>query len=163
MTVVVEDENRPGAGGWVQDTVQVPRIGGLPQLSDIAIAQAEGGSWTRDGETYLQVTPAHITNPDGSIHTYFEVYGVDPGTRYDVEFRMVREDDAERIWRIEPGDLAFRLQFSSQMTGDIGRHHLRLDLSDTEPGEYVLGVRIQDESSKAYSLPSVTDVFVRGR
>jgi hypothetical protein len=77
-----------------------------------------------------------------------------------VEFRLVRERDAERIWRIEPGDLAFRLQFSSRMTGDIGRHHLRLDLSGTEPGEYVLGVRIQDDSSKAYSLPSVTDVFV---
>lgn len=163
VTVVVEDENRPGAGGWVQDTVQIPRVGGLPQLSDIAIARATGGTWTRDGETYLQVTPAHITNPDGSILTYFEVYGIDPGTRYDVEFRMVREGDAERIWRIEPGDLAFRLQFSSQMMGDIGRHHLRLDLSGTEPGEYVLGVRIQDERSKAYSLPSVTNVFVRGR
>lgn len=160
VTFVVEDLNRQAGGSWIQDTVQVPRIGGLPQLSDIAIAQSTGGTWTRDGETFLQVTPAHITNPDGSIRTYFEVYGVDPGTRYDVEFRMVREDDAERIWRIEPGDLAFRLQFSSQMTGDIGRHHLRLELSDTESGEYVLGVRIQDESSKAYSLPSVTDVFV---
>jgi len=160
FTFVVEDLNRDAGGSWIQDTVQVPRIGGLPQLSDIAVAQATGGSWTRDGETYLQVTPAHVTNPDGSIHTYFEVYGVDPGTRYDVEFRMVRDDDAERIWRIETGDLAFRLQFSSQMTGDIGRHHLRLDLSGTEPGEYVLGVRIQDESSKAYSLPSVIDLFV---
>jgi hypothetical protein len=46
------------------------------------------------------------------------------------------------------------------MPGDI---HLRLDLSDTEPGEYVLAVRIQDDESKAYSLPSVTDVFVAER
>lgn len=163
LTFVVEDQNAPGSGAWVQDTVQVPAIGGLPQLSDIAIAQSEGGSWTRDGKTYLQVTPAHVSNPDGSIQTYFEVYGVDPGTRYDVEFRMVPTDAAERIWRIEPDDLAFRLQFTSRMSGAIGRHHLRLDLGDTDPGSYVLAVRIQDEETKAYSLPSVTDVFVPER
>ncbi|MFW6031529.1 MAG: hypothetical protein ACOC9T_02970, partial [Myxococcota bacterium] len=111
FTVVVEDLNAPGAGNWHQDTINVPSIGGLPQLSDIAVAQAEGGTWTRDGETFLKVTPAHITNPDGSIHTYFEVYGVDPGTRYDVELRLAPTEAAERIWRLEPDDLGFRLQF----------------------------------------------------
>lgn len=160
LTVVVDDLNEPKAGNWVNDTVNVPRIGGLPQLSDIAVAQSEGGTWTRDGETFLNVSPAHVTSPDGSIHTYFEVYGVDAGTHYDVEFRMVPSDAAERIWRIDPGDLAFRLQFSAQMSGDIGRHHLRLDLGDTKPGAYVLAVRIQDEKTKAYSRPSVTDVFI---
>lgn len=163
LTVVIEDANAPGSGAWIQDTINVPRIGGLPQLSDIAVAQSEGGTWTRDGETYLNVSPAHVTNPDGSIHAYFEVYGVDPGTRYDVEFRMVPSEAAERIWRIDPGDLAFRLQFSAQMPGDIGRHHLRLDLGDTKPGAYVLAVRIQDEKTKAYSLPSVTDIFIPDR
>jgi len=163
LTVVIEDLNAPGTGAWIQDTVNVPAIGGLPQLSDIAVAQAEGGSWTRDGVTYLQVSPAHVTNPDGSIHTYFEVYGVRPGTAYDVELRLTETDAAERIWRLKPGDLGFRLEFTAEMAGDIGRHHLRLDLGDTEPGEYVLAVRIQDEDSGAYSLPSVTDVFVAER
>jgi hypothetical protein len=37
------------------------------------------------------------------------------------------------------------------------------DLGDTEPGEYILAVRIQDEKSKAYSLPAITDVFVAER
>jgi len=160
ITVVVEDLNEPPAGNYHRDTVNVPAIGGLPQLSDIAVAQAVGGTWTRDGRTFLQVTPAHITNPDGSIHTYFEVYGVRPGTRYEVEFRLTETDAAERIWRLEPDDLAFRLQFTSEMEGEIGRHHLELDLSETEPGEYALAVRIQDEDSGAYSLPAVTDVFV---
>lgn len=160
LTVVIEDLNAPGSGAWIQDTVNVPAIGGLPQLSDIAVAQSEGGTWTRDGETFLQVSPAHVTNPDGSIHTYFEVYGVQPGARYGVEFRLAPVEASERIWRLEPDDLGFRLRFTSEMPGDIGRHHLRLDLSDTEPGEYVLAVRIQDEASRAYSLPSVTDMFV---
>jgi len=163
LTVVIEDLNAPGTGAWIQDTINVPAIGGLPQLSDIAVAQAEGGTWTRDGETFLQVSPAHVTNPDGSIHTYFEVYGVRSGTAYDVELRLAPRDAAERIWRLGPGDLGFRLEFTSEMAGDIGRHHLRLDLGDTEPGEYVLAVRIQDADTRAYSLPSVTDVFVAER
>ncbi len=160
ITVVVQDGNDPRAGNWVQDTINVPAIGGLPQLSDIAVARAEGGTWTRDGQTFLRVTPNHVTNPDGSIHTYFEAYGVRPGTRYEVEFRLTETDAAGRIWRLEPDDLAFRLQFTSEMEGDIGRHHLRLDLGDTEPGAYVLAVRIQDEDTSAYSLPAVTDIFV---
>jgi hypothetical protein len=159
ITFLVEDLNRPGTGIWIQDTINLPGIGGLPQLSDIAVAQAEGGTWTRDGRTFLQVSPVHVTNPDGSIHTYFEVYGVRPGTRYEVEVRLAPVEAAERIWRLEPDDLGFRLQFTDEMPGDIGRHHLRLDLSDTEPGAYVLAVRIQDEDSRAYSLPSVTGVL----
>ncbi|MGI9038764.1 MAG: hypothetical protein ACR2GQ_07875 [Gemmatimonadota bacterium] len=163
LTVVVEDLNRPGTGAWIQDTINIPAVGGLPRVSDIAVAQVEGGSWTRDGRTYLQVTPAHVTNPDGSIHTYFEVYGVRPGAPYEVELRLAPVDAADRIWRLEPDDLGFRLQFTSLMPGDIGRHHLRLDLGETEPGAYVLAVRIQDEQSKAYSLPAVTDIFVAER
>ncbi|MGI9038761.1 MAG: hypothetical protein ACR2GQ_07860 [Gemmatimonadota bacterium] len=163
VTVAIEDLNAPGTGAWIQDTINVPSIGGLPQLSDIAVAQGEGGTWTRDGETFLRLSPAHITNTDGSIDTYFEVYGLRPGSLYDVELRLAPVDVADRIWRLEPDDLGFRLQFTTEMPGDIGRHHLRLDLSGTEPGEYTLAVRIQDEQSKAYSLPAVTDIFVAER
>jgi hypothetical protein len=163
LTVVVEDLNVPGTGAWIQDTINIPSVGGLPQVSDIAVAQDEGGTWTRDGETFLQVSPAHITNADGSIHTYFEAYGLRRGSSYQVELRLAPVGVADRIWRLEPDDLGFRLQFATEMPGDIGRHHLRLDLSDTEPGEYTLAVRIQDEQSKAYSLPAVTDIFVAER
>ena len=163
LTVVIHDVHTPNSGNWYQGTINVPAVGGLPQLSDVAVAQAEGGTWTRDGRTYLRVTPAHVTNEDGGIHTYFEVYGIRPATNYDVEFRLAPVDVAERIWRLEPGDLGFRLQFTAEMPGDVGRHHLLLDLSETAPGEYVLAVRVQDENTKAYSLPSVTDVFVRER
>ena len=163
VTVVIEDMNAPGDGAWLQDTVNVPAIGGLPQVSDLAVAQSEGGTWTRDGETFLRVSPAHNTNEDGSVHTYFEVYGVRSGTEYDVELRLVRADDAADIWRLGADDLAFRLQFRSEMSGDIGRHHLRLVLGDTKPGEYMLAVRIQTADSKAYSLPAITDLFVAKR
>jgi hypothetical protein len=158
--VVVEDRNAPPAGNWFQHTINVPAIRSLPQLSDIAIARAEGGTWTRDGETFLRVTPVHVTNSDNSIHTYFEVYGVRSGEEYDVEYRLAPEDAGERIWRLDPGDLGFRLQFRSKMSGRIGRHHVRLDLSESDPRDYVLAVRIQSARTKAYSLPAVTSIFV---
>jgi len=161
LTVVVHDAHTPNSGNWYQGVINVPAVGGLPQLSDIAVAQTEGGTWTRDGRTFLRLTPAHVTNEDGGIHTYFEVYGVGSGRQYDVEFRLAPVDVAERIWRLAPDDLAFRLRFTAEMPADVGRHHLQLDLSDTKRGAYVLAVRIQDEETKAYSLPSVTDVFVR--
>lgn len=160
LTVVIEDGNRPNAGNYLLDTLNIPAIGGLPMVSDIAIAQETGGSWTRDGETYLRVTPSHVTNEVGSIHTYFEVYQVRPGTNYEVEIRLAPVELTDEILRLDPDELDFRLNFTAEMTGEIGRHHLRLDLGDAAPGEYSLAVRIQDTDTKAYSLPSVTDVFV---
>lgn len=160
LTVVIEDGNRAAAGNFLQSTINVPKIGGLPQVSDIAVASSTGGSWTRDGEIRLAITPAHITNPDGSIHTYFEVYGVRPGTTYQVELRLAPVEDTERIFRLDREDLEFRLEFAAEMTGDIGRHYLRLDLGEAAPGEYTLAMRIQDENTKAYSLPAITDIFV---
>ena len=106
------------------------------------------------------MTPAHVTNDEGAIHTYFEVYQVRPGTSYDVEIRLAPIELTDEILRLAPEDLDFRLQFTAEMTGDIGRHHLRLDLGDAAPGEYSLAVRIQDVDTKAYSLPSITEVFV---
>ncbi|HEM45754.1 MAG TPA: hypothetical protein ENO23_01790 [Alphaproteobacteria bacterium] len=160
LTVVIEDGNRPNAGNYLLDTLNVPAIGGLPMVSDIAIARQTGGTWTRDGVNYLQITPAHVTNADGSIHTYFEVYQVRPGTSYEVEIRMAPVELTERILRLDPSELDFRLQFTAEMEGAIGRHHLRLDLGDAPPGEYSLAVRVQDVDTEAYSLPAVTEVFV---
>ncbi|MFW6088431.1 MAG: hypothetical protein ACODAB_01685 [Gemmatimonadota bacterium] len=160
LTVVIEDGNRPNAGNYLLDTLNVPAIGGLPMVSDVAIARDTGGDWTRDGETFLQITPAHVANDDGSIHAYFEVYQVRPGTEYEVEVRMAPVELTEEILRLDPSELDFRLQFTAEMDGVIGRHHLRLDLGDAAPGEYSLALRVQDVDTKAYSLPAVTDVFV---
>lgn len=163
LSVVVEDLHEPGAGNWYQGTVQIPRVGGLPQLSDIAVAPDEGGTWTRDGRTFLKVSPSHVTNPDGSIHVYFEAYNIPRGNRYSVELRLIEEDAVDRVWRLEASDLAFRLQFASEGSGSINRHHLELDLGETEPGNYLLAVRVQDQETEAYSLPSVTDILVTER
>lgn len=160
LTVVIEDGNRPNGGNYLQTALNVPAIGGLPMLSDIAVARETGGDWTRDGETFLRITPAHVVNADGSIHTYFEVYQLRPGSSYDVEIRLAPVELTDEILRLDPSELDFRLQFTSEMTGEVGRHHLRLELGGAAPGEYSLAVRIQDVATGAYSLPSITEVFV---
>jgi hypothetical protein len=124
------------------------------------VAQDSGGAWSRDGETFLPVTPAHVTGPDGSLHLYFEVYGIPADRPYDVELRAVRAGDADRIWTLDRDDVAYRLTFGSEMpaTGGIGRHHLHLDLSGTGEGAYVLGVRVRDPETGTWSLPVTTPV-----
>lgn len=149
----------------------VPDFGGvygslLPALSDIAVAPDSGGAWTRDGRIFLPITAAHATRPDGTVHLYFEVYGIRPGAGYDVELRLVEEDDADRIWRLDQDDLAFRLVFSSEMSDDgsgIGRHHLRLDFSDSREGAYLLGVQVTKPQTGERSLPVVTPIAVLGQ
>ena len=172
FTITLRDGNiAEPVGNWLQDTVTVPDFGGvygtlLPALSDIAVAPDSGGAWTRDGGVFLPVTAAHASGPDGTVHVYFEVYGIRPGAGYDVELRLVAEDDADRIWRLGQDDLAFQLSFSSEMSDDgtgIGRHHLRLDFSDSRSGSYLLGVQVKKPRTGERSLPVTTPIAVFGQ
>ena len=85
-----------------------------------------------------------------------------PGRDYEVEVRIVPEATAEHLYDIDPADLAFRVQFTSRTPADrgaFGRHHLRLDLTDTRPGTYVLGVRVTEVASGISSLPWTTFII----
>ncbi|MGW8282018.1 MAG: hypothetical protein ACWGON_01855 [Gemmatimonadota bacterium] len=170
-TIAFRDGNADvPVGNWLQDTLVVPDFGGvygslLPALSDIAVAPDSGGAWTRDGTVFLPVTAAHVTGPDGTAHIYFEVYGIRPGDGYDVEIRLVPEDDADHIWQVDAEDLAYRISFSSGMSEEsagIGRHHLKLDLSDSDSGPYMLGVQVMKTSTGERSLPVTTPIGVLG-
>ena len=170
-TLAIRDRAADGAvGNWTRDMLNVPDFGGvrgslLPALSDIAVAPDSGGAWTRDGRVFLPVTAAHVTGPGGMAHVYFETYGIRPGAGYSIELRLVPEDDADRIWRLDAEDVAYRVSFEAEMpTGGvgIGRHHLRLELGETQPGAYLLGVRATKSGTGERSLPVVTPITVRG-
>ncbi len=162
ITLAAYDPNQVGFGAWVQDTITIPAVLPLPMVSDIAVAQTEGGSWTRDGTTFLRVSPDHVTSPEGSIHIYFEAYGVRRSAEYEVEIRLAGNKKPAEIFKLDPANVPFRLEFMSRMPNSrIGPHALRLDLSDTDPGEYDLAVRILDRATGTRSLPSVTPIRVR--
>lgn len=162
IVLSVTDGGRPGVGAWVQDTIAVPRALPMPTVSDIAVAQEEGGEWTRDGETFLRVSPDHVTASDGEIHVYFEVYGIRRTAEYEVELRLTRNESPDEVFALDPAELPFRLAFTGRMPYDrIGRHALRLDLSDTPASAYDLAVRVRDVDTGTHSLPSVTPIVVR--
>ena len=161
--LVIKDGNAEDgpAGNWARGVLIGLAPSDLPEISDIAVAADSGGSWTRDGVTHLAVSPSHLTGPDGEIHLYFEVYGMEAASPYSVEIRVVPEDLADRMWAVRAADAAFRLSFSSEMpgSGGIGAHHLRLDLSDTASGAFMLGIRINDAETGRQSLPATTAVI----
>jgi len=162
FTLVLKDGNAEDGpmGNWARGVAVGLRPSDLPEISDIAVAADSGGTWTRDGETFLAVTPSHVTGPEGEIHLYFEVYGVEAASSYSVEIRVVPQDSAGGMWEIAAGETAFRVSFASQMpaTGGIGAHHLRVDLSDTPAGAYTLGIRINETTSGRQSLPATAPV-----
>lgn len=153
------EEGEKPAGNWARGTISGIALSSLPEISDIAVAADSGGTWTRDGVTFLAVSPTHKTSPAGKVHLYFETYGMESGAAYSVEVRVVPEDSADEMWQMDAREAAFRLVFNSQMPdGGIGRHHLRLDLSDTAPGDYTLGLRIRDAATDRESLPATTPI-----
>jgi hypothetical protein len=166
FTLSITDSQSPQSGGnWLQDTLVVPDLShSLPAVSDIAVARDSGGTWSRDGVSFLKLSPVHATNADGSIFVYFEVYGMFAGSPYTVDVRLVLQDEAERAYDIQEDDPAFSLLFASEMPAapsPIGAHQLRLDLGSTESGTYLLLVRVTDLGRSIVSLPSTTTLTVR--
>jgi len=166
-SIAVRDVRARGSiGNWARDTVVAsPRPLGIPEMSDIAVAPDSGGTWTRDGEAFLAVDPRHVMGRDGAVHVYFEVYGIIPGRAYDVSVRVVSAAVSDSVWIVPREDLSFGLAFPSEMPEApltrlaVGRHYLRLDLSDTAPGRYVLAVSVTDLEGGIASLPAVTEII----
>jgi len=163
FTVVVRDGNAVGrpTGNWRRDSVTGLVPTGLPEISDIAVAADSGGSWSRDGDTFIAISPSHVTGPDGDIHIYFEVYGIPDGAAYTVEVRVVPEELADRTWELATGETTFGLSFPSEMppSGGLGSHYLQIDLSDTQAGSYTIGIRITEDETGRQSLPATTPVI----
>jgi GWxTD domain-containing protein len=131
----------------------------IPDLSDVAVASDSGGSWRPAGiggdVVGIRPSPAHLTGPDGVAFVYFETYGLEPGTRYTTTVRLEPvEDDGE------PFDLSFPGEAPMQPSPRVGRM-LRLDLSDSEPGQYRMSLSVEDESSGERTLPFETEIVVR--
>ncbi|MEE9207436.1 MAG: hypothetical protein V3U67_03520 [Gemmatimonadota bacterium] len=163
-SLAVRDQQfgRGGVGNWAQDTLVIADpVPGLPEVSDIAVAADSGGTWTRDGETWLRVLPNHVVGLDGSLFTYFEVYGFPAGQEYDVEIRVVADQSETPLFLALAPELTFALNFRAQMPvrrDTPGRHSLRLDLDRTPPGSYLLAVRVANRVTGRTSLPRVTPI-----
>ncbi|MCK5489360.1 MAG: hypothetical protein KAI98_05205, partial [Gemmatimonadetes bacterium] len=127
---------------------------GAPALSDVAVAADSGGAWSPGGGIRLRPSPAHLTGADGVAFVYYEVYNLTPGGQYTIRIRLEPQDDDA-----DP----FELSFPSDGMTDFSRRSrrlIRLDLSDTDPGWYMMEVTITDEETGISTLPHYTPVTV---
>jgi hypothetical protein len=163
-TIAVHDLNRVDVptGNWIQDTLVVPDTRpAFPEVSDLAVAADSGGDWTRDGRTFLAVTPTHVVGPGGALHLYFEVYAFRAGGEYEVEVRVVAEKLRDEVYEIPENGVVFTLRYDDAMPADrIGRQYLRLDLSTAPPGTYVVAARATGKVTGTSSLPAIATVVV---
>lgn len=157
----------PPSGNWTRDTLVAPDPSpDVPALSDLALSPDSGGSWTRDGRAFLSPSPIHVTGTGGRAYLYFECYGIPAGERYEVEVRLARSNGSRKTnpFAGEAGAPAFRLRFDTRMPAGeapIGRNFLRLELADTAPGAYRLGVRVRAVRTGVTSEPRVTEILRR--
>jgi GWxTD domain-containing protein len=131
----------------------------IPDLSDVAIASDSGGNWTPAGPggyvAGIRPSPAHLTGPDGVAYVFFETYGLEPGASYTTNVRLEpAEGDGD------PFVLSFPGVVPMEQGPRVGRA-LRLDLSDSEPGQYRMSLSVKDESSGEQTLPYETEIMVR--
>lgn len=156
-SVVIRDANdrrSRQAGIWAQDTFIVRRYDArLPQLSDIAFAPDSGGTWSPTPGVALPVSPVNITDESGLAWIYFEAYGLSPQGEYVTEIQLQPRKGGE----------PFALRYvgsSPRVAGTAIRRLLRVDLSDTEPGEYDARIVVTDALGRR-SLPVEVPVVVR--
>ena len=155
VTLVVRDARSGGSGNFSRETLLVRELGGtLPILSDIVIAADSGGTWTPGGDVYLRAHPTHETGPDGIAYAYYEAYNLTAGGQYETRVHMEPIDAAGPEFELfYPGETTIGASVST-------RRILRLDFTDTEPGEYRMSVTAVDVSSGRATLPSVTTIRV---
>jgi len=155
VTLVVEDAHTGGGGNFVRESLTVRDLGStLPLLSDIVIAADSGGAWTPGGDVYLRAHPMHETGPDGIAFAYYEAYNLTSAGQYETRVRMEPIDaDGPEFELSYPGEVATGASITT-------RGVLRLDFSDTEPGEYRMSVTVLDLTSGRATLPSVAGIRV---
>lgn len=149
----LKDERERPVGNWRSDSLRVRNFAGnVVQLSDVAFAPDSGGAAILAPDVALPITPVHRTDPSGRAWLYFEAYGLSTDGDYQVEIRMVPEDDGD------PFTLSYR-GGAPASSGKAVRRLLRLELADSPPGRYTAIITVTDAADQR-SLPHETELRV---
>lgn len=152
---VTDMESRPPPGAYLETPLAVRDFSGtLPRLSDIAVSPDSGGSWSQVEQVALSPSPAHLTNDTGRMWVYFEAYNLTPGGAYSAVVHLNPEGDGD----------PFDLEFSGTARSEgriVTQSGLRLDLSDSPPGRYLLSLTLRDVATGRVTLPAQTRIEIR--
>lgn len=162
-TLLIRDAlDEPGAsrsGNYFRGEMLVRDLsGGLPVMSDVAVAADSGGTWRPlspvGPDVGIRPGPAHRTGPDGIAYVYFEAYNLTPGGRYETRVRFSLQDgDGEMFDLTFGGEVPFEGAPRTQRV-------LRLELDDTKPGMYEMSVTVTDGETGQSTLPTTTVIAV---
>lgn len=161
-TVAVE--NPPGGngdgdrsrthGGYARGEVVVRDLTtDLPVLSDVAVSPDSLGTWSPVEGVRLNPTPAHITGEDAIAFIYYEAYNLTRGGRY--ETRVILSPDGE--------GRTFDVTYPATVPAGasvVTPGYLRVDLSDSDPGDYTMTVTVRDLTSGHVTLPVNTEIRI---
>ena len=146
--VVLRDPGDSGRGGMWGGAMRVRSFTayGL-KISDVVVSGSGPGTWTR-GSTRLFLLPARSFVPGTPAAIFYELYDLEPGSRYSTELTLTPEDESlgERVWRAVTGSGEVRFRFDSEAPTDAGStlQELRSLVLPTEEGRYTLTVRVTD-------------------
>jgi len=162
-TLVIRDAFAPPgrlrSGNYRRGELTVRELAGnLPVLSDVAVAPDSGGSWSPLAPTGPDLgvvpSPAHHTGPDRIAYVYFEAYNLTPGGRYETRVRFEPEGGRGEAFDLTfPGEVPYEGAPRTRRT-------LRLELTDAEPGAYVMSVVATDGETGRTTLPHGTSIVV---
>lgn len=147
--IVVRDLGHEGRGQLYGSTMRVGSYGS-PNLaiSDIVLAEAEPGSWTRGNVRLALVPPRQFTEKE-PISFFYELYNLPEGSPYRTEIVLTPEDGLRgftRIRRLFGGsDGSMRLTFdgTAQPNTETGAiQELRRVTVDLKPGRYKVNILV---------------------
>lgn len=156
VSMHVKPEGTPLLGGWKSEYVFSDYASGGLSMSDLLLASSiepSGGDdpFLRRG---LRVVPSFTGHfrTDQPVHVYYELYNLaldgSDNTRYvtTIEIRPASGRARGLLGLFRRGNrpvLSLRTEGSSSVVSPI--EYTEIDMSDVEPGSYVLLVRVQDE------------------
>jgi len=150
LRAVVMDPD--GGGGDIVDldSVRVPEFAGPGlTISDLVLGDAGSGLVWRPVEgDAVPLSPLGSYPLGGSLELYYEVHGVDPGTRYRARIEVRGKQSGSIFARIGRlfggGGPAVTVEFDAVTTGRPTRARQTVNLAPLDPGEYTLTLTIED-------------------
>ena len=158
ISMHVRPEDTPLIGGWRSDYDFPDFSTGALTMSDLLLASQVGPAEERSPFTRgeLNVIPSFTSRfaPDQPVYVYYEVYNLaldgEDRTRYTTDIELQPLEGRRRgpfglFGRDDRPVLTLRLEGTGSTISPV--EYAEVDMSDVEPGDYRLVVRVNDEVS----------------